>query len=394
MNAKYVFNTYLSLLYFDIYRLMYTERKSKEAKKQLMCQNVYMTQSGKAQNFEMQHTQGSAQSQTNLSKSHFHNSQPGSSQPHKQQIAHKSLSLWRLLTHWGIIFVSIIAFFTVFFAILISLGARSEYADLTPKPASSAEQERQKLAIFAQRIAASQDLSLQAAEVAKQAQIWLDHLGGVWMPWPEGAPEGYENPPIDTSAYSSIDQLRQAVWNFSSIALSAYTDTESTDQTPDNFKMNAIESAEDENNSDSARRTLAEIGLDAIYAGIALDREAGVQPNCEAPNTENLAAALSSYPDTLKNLDTARQWLEYQTALSPSDDLSAQVNTLNTLIDTALDAGTPDTRQVMAPPPTHSDRAATLVYAALKEWITHTTAAKERIAATNTACILAKTIRK
>lgn len=353
-----------------------------------------MAQSGKAQNFEMQHTQGSAQSQTNLSKSHFHNSQPRSSQLHKHQAAHKSLSLWRSLTHWGIIFASITAFFTVFFAILISLGARSEYADLTPKPASAAEQERQNLAIFAQRIAASQDLSLQAAEVAKQAQIWLDHLGGVWMPWPEDVPEGYENPSIDTSAYSSIDQLRQAVWNFSSLALSAYTDAESADQTPDNGKTNVIKSAEDENNSDSARRTLAEIGLDAIYAGITLDKEAGVQPNCEAPNTENLAASLSPYPDTLKNLDTARQWLEYQTALSPSDDLSAQVNTLNTLIDTALDAGTPDTRQVMAPPPTHSDRAATLIYATLKEWIAHTTAAKERLAATNTACILAKTIGK
>lgn len=359
-----------------------------------MCQNVYMAQSGKAQNFEMQHAQGSAQSQTHLSKSHFHTPQPHSSQPHKHQAAHKSLSLWRSLMNWGIIFASIIAFFTVFFAILISLGARSEYADLTPKPASAAEQERQNLAIVAQRIAASQNLSLQAAEVAKQAQIWLEHLGGVWMPWPEGAPEGYENPSIDTSAYSSIDQLRQAVWNFSSLALSAYTDTESTDQPPNNFKTNAIESGEDENNSDSARRTLAEIGLDAMYAGIALDREAGVQPNCEAPNTENLTAALSSYPDTLKNFDTARQWLEYQTALSPSDDLSAQVNTLSTLIDTALDAGTPDTRQVMAPPPTHSDRAAALVYATLKEWIAHTTAAKERLAATNTACMLAKTIGK
>lgn len=371
-----------------------------------MCQDTCMAQERKSQNFGGQHTRSSAWLRTQHPEAHLQNTAPRSTQPHTQstmphsmqshtyQPARKPPSPWRSLTRWGIIFAGITLAFTIFFAILLSLGARPEHVDLTPEPASTAEQQRQSLAIAAQRIAASQNLSQQAAEAAKQAQTWLDQLGGVWVPWPQGAPEGYENPSPDTSAYSSLDQLRQAVWEFSTAVLSAHSKLEGAPLIAGDSQTNGAKTDKDSDNADSVDRTVAEIGIDAIYAGIALDREAGAEPTCDAPHTSDLVAAFSSHPDTLKNLDTARQWLEYKKTFSPSDELNEQVNALGTLIDTALDSGAPDTRQVMAPPPTDNDHAGTLVYETLKKWMASTTSAKERTTITNAACMLAATIGK
>ncbi|MDY5584291.1 MAG: hypothetical protein SPG61_00675, partial [Arcanobacterium sp.] len=109
---------------------------------------------------------------------------------------------------WGFFAAAILAI------LLISMEVRWEKPDLTPATPSAFEDQRQNLAITATQIEHAAN-TLKLSDLANTAQTWVTELNGVWVPWPDGAPEGYKNPQLQLQL-PSIDaaSLAQALIKF------------------------------------------------------------------------------------------------------------------------------------------------------------------------------------
>ena len=267
-------------------------------------------------------------------------------------------------------------------AVLLALGVHLEHEDLTPDPPSTAEKSRQDLAIHATRIANSASLSSTHESLEKSARTWVHELGGVWIPWPQGAPEGYSNPTVDTSQYSSLAELDAALWDFYGEALRFHPSSSTSDQSA---------RASDQSDQDTSTTTVqsqsfttSRIAFDAVQYAMAIDTELGKETQCGSFDPAALAPAFSSHPDSLGSLDTARQWLEYSYARSdPSLNAAYEqsIHTLDSAINAALEAGAPDTRPLIAAPPSDQQNAYIQIKQALSDLAAANAGQNDRIAA-------------
>ncbi|WP_353066424.1 hypothetical protein [Arcanobacterium hippocoleae] len=90
----------------------------------------------------------------------------------------------------------------LFSTFMYFIGTNWEKPNLNPAKPTASESARQELAIDSARIAAGAK-KLGLTELSTLADTWTNDLGGVWAPWPEGAPAGYKNPGLDLSAKSA-----------------------------------------------------------------------------------------------------------------------------------------------------------------------------------------------
>ncbi|WP_406717064.1 hypothetical protein QEV01_09575 [Trueperella pyogenes] len=202
-----------------------------------------------------------------------------------------------------------------FALVMVVMGTRLD-ADVSPDPASSVEVERQNLAERSDAIAHSAD-----SRIAAVSSTWTRALGGVWVPWPDGAPEGHTNPPPYTPGSDVHAELREL----------------------------------------SARALRSSLGPVATSIGVSALALGATEPaHCGDYALAKVAASLSTGV-SVKNIETARQWLQRHAATLPIGKRDAEltrIDTLSDLLDAQLAAGAPDTRPALATEPANKDYVA------------------------------------
>ncbi|MCI7551042.1 MAG: hypothetical protein PUK40_01010 [Actinomycetaceae bacterium] len=218
----------------------------------------------------------------------------------------------------------------LFVLTMILVGARLDTAVDVPTPDSS-EQARQESAIAAMRISEGTARIPEAANITFDPEQWALALGGIWEPWPGGAPQGYTNPTPDLASPSqNAQQLADEIHNFT-IAVLSLGDNDSA--------------------SAQQRQTLFVVATQALLAQMQLTASSDVPQACGAIDYERLGGAASSSTDTGKNFvysaDLALQQYEYEVARLPfdaRDNISHIIGMLHAAIDASLAHGAPDDR--------------------------------------------------
>lgn len=217
----------------------------------------------------------------------------------------------------GLVLVGI----AIFALVLVLMGTRLDNQDVTPSPASSAEQTRQEFAVTAAQIESSAR-TLGHTDLANDAGQWGSELGGVWVPWPDGAPEGHTNPPLQTVPVATDAEL--------ATSLTDWAERLTASDTPDPAVTSSI-------------------AMQAMAWGASLVDS----PTCTDPDLGVVGQAVSDGV-SIERLETARQWLEQSAAqLTPGerDPELARIATLTDIIEVALESGAPDTRPAMSAAP-------------------------------------------
>ena len=83
--------------------------------------------------------------------------------------------------------------------VMVVTGTRLD-RDVSPDHASPEEVQRQELAAHTQMIADH------GGDFAVFGEEWTNALGGVWVPWPDGAPEDYTNPPTPNPSFTDANE--------------------------------------------------------------------------------------------------------------------------------------------------------------------------------------------
>ncbi|MDP9806960.1 hypothetical protein J2S70_001542 [Trueperella bonasi] len=196
----------------------------------------------------------------------------------------------------------------LFALVMIVMGIRLE-KDVSPREPSPQDVERQQLAARAQEIAHS------GGDYASFGEDWTTALGGVWIPWPDGAPDGYTNPPIPEN---SFDDVHSALLELSEATL----------------------------NSDLGPVTTA-IGISTLSLGASEPDQCGEYDLATVAGAANSGVAV-------ENVEIARQWLEQHAAqleVGARDSEIERIDMLSNLIDAQLAAGAPDTRPALVAEP-------------------------------------------
>lgn len=218
----------------------------------------------------------------------------------------------------------------------VYLGMRIDYQKIDPEPPTAAEKERQDMAVETARILSYSKQNGQS-EIATHAEKWLEMLGGVWQPWPDGnLPEGRTNPPYETEPPAQAD-TSYLIEQLNDLSNSA------TDQA-------SLRAGEE-------REALIRIAIDAKICAARVAVEAGQDaPVSGTLDIENLAGVANS--DTLTTLSQARQWLEKDASLvdvTGRATLSARIETISALEEAILAHGVADKRPAVSPLPQLKD---------------------------------------
>lgn len=248
-------------------------------------------------------------------------------------MAEKRSGLGSTLMYSGMLILGI----GIFALVMYLFGTRLDYQDPTADEPSNEEVQRQDISVDITRIKnlatalASNDQRLPHS-VSEAATQWLTETGGVWVPWPEGAPEGYSNPPLDVEpAEISTRALIEE--------LTALSDAVIGNGALDPSSSVAIATA--------ARQyayTLAQAAGDNAKTLTAI---------CPTPDLTILGPLLADGV-ALTNIETAHQWLESEVAqldISAQELGMQQANEYQLLVEAMLDAGAPDTRPVIVDVP-------------------------------------------
>lgn len=219
-----------------------------------------------------------------------------------------------------------IAFFTL---ILIVMGVRVDRGVPSPPTADAAELARQdtaqsllQLSDGAASLSGGEDLY---HELSVAAQSYADQLGGVWVPWPDGAPEGATNPPTVTQAPRDLSAEGLTIMYEETI-------TDLVDSLATVPETQAL-----------------------LYSTMLADLVSLAPPEAaplpgEAPTADGLAE-IASDSQTVRLLDVSRQYLETVAARTPEDQrerISSKAARLNDIVNAMLETGTPDTRESIA----------------------------------------------
>lgn len=251
-----------------------------------------------------------------------------------RDISHSRPRGWKAVAGtaiWAVLLAALLV------GILAAIGVR--FGSEEPAPVPAAEAARQDLAVRATRLAdgARQYDGETYAQVASHAAEFSNALGGVWEPWPTGAPAGTTNPPLPTSgADLSTQELAAQALDLSDAAIAAA-----------NGLSESIESA-------PSRPLYLSIALRARLDAQLLAEAAGTEvPACEA-NAES-AGALAASSAGLEKASASREWIETATArLEPAqrNQRLPRINVLTTFEEGMVGAGIPDSRMVPAAYPT------------------------------------------
>ncbi|WP_216381411.1 hypothetical protein [Arcanobacterium phocae] len=254
-----------------------------------------------------------------------------------------------VLASWlSFVGLSLIAI-AIFALVLVVMGTRWEHMSLDPAKPTPTEQARQNTAVtIARTHTLAQELQNDALEptiaaiigdVATASDQWLTSLGDVWVPWPDGAPEGYSNPELDlTPKEVTVDALRNELIQLSS-TLPADTNLDGRIATSISVKA----------------RTLA--------AQLSPNEER--EQSCHTPDLSQLGSHITG-EQTLLRLESARQWLEHYAAIADPAQRQhpeEQIALLTALTENMIDAGTPDSRPALVPPASSEDVTAALTVA-------------------------------
>lgn len=225
----------------------------------------------------------------------------------------------------------------IFAGAIVAMGGRFEDADLTPETPSAEETARQDLAVQAHQITtASQALldsspdSTRLATLHETASQYEDQLGGVWVPWPSGAPSGYTNPPLATDSPADLkgEDLVSEIKDFSGASLKA-ADAASDEDAPMYLSM-ALGS-----------RLLGEDYAESIGSD---------DPVCGEVNIE-LAAQVLAPSGSLDVIDASRQWLETDTARMDPESRDSQIargDALDSFIEAMITNDATDNREAFS----------------------------------------------
>ncbi|MCI5826070.1 MAG: hypothetical protein MR006_05345 [Arcanobacterium sp.] len=312
-----------------------------------------------------------------------------------------SQSARRTLKAWGIFSLCMLVILVGVGAVLWSLGARWEHPDLSPAAPTAPEQERQSLAILAQRIAASGSAAPADPSLATAAHEWAADLGGVWVPWPKGAPEGYSNPTLNLTAFTGPQELSTALWqfitaaeNFSSLDTlniekaarsSAHLERSTTTEGKGEDEQSKTPSAPPAAGNATAGHTAAlplgrALALAATTHAVAIDTARGAQPRCPKFSALAVATLTLEQPQALQQLESTRQLLELQQAGRTATErapLHAAITTLGTVVDSVLAAGAPDVRPLFVRQPSKSPTPESLIDSAVAALATPAAPSKE-----------------
>ena len=224
-------------------------------------------------------------------------------------------------------------------------GVRLDDRDAAVPAASAGERARQGLAEKVARLRASAS-ALQTAHpevpqyatIADRAKAYSAAVGGVWRPWPSGAPSGRTNPPVATAAPVGVDgaSLVAQLQDVSASALAASSKAPEGD-----------------------RASYASIALGSRLTAIDASPVLGGRASC---GTADPAAAGSSAAngDSVRVAEAARQWLQTDAAqLAPAQRSrqTARIESVARLQSSMLAAGAPDGRAGPAAPPALSGGA-------------------------------------
>ena len=246
----------------------------------------------------------------------------------------------------------------VFAGVMASIGAHLENPDLSPDTPSELELTRQNLAEQAARIDSSAEQLLGAKEdatlqlVALSATDYGEMLGGVWVPWPSGAPSGYTNPPVATAAPADVTSavLVEELTSFSQSLLKA------VDSAPEENRTELLSAALGSqflamNLGGSKAPTCGDVDIPAAGAALAGVASSHASASATTPSS-------SADSSVLRTTDNSRQWLETDAAALPDGSRDAQVartETFAALEESILRAGAPDTREAYAAYPVLQD---------------------------------------
>lgn len=200
--------------------------------------------------------------------------------------------------------------------LLIASGVRFDNQDVDPAPASSQERKRQALAEkstliadAAKRLSAASPNSKVFARVENAAAAYASALGGVWRPWPNGAPSGRTNPPVSTSAPANADA------SFLVLKLGE-------------LSREAVAAANSAPVSE--RETYLAVALDARLQAVGVATHAGGKASCgdADPVAAGKAAATE---EALSGVEAARQWLETDVASLPANQRQAGIARIDSI---------------------------------------------------------------
>ncbi|WP_182354642.1 hypothetical protein [Flaviflexus huanghaiensis] len=239
----------------------------------------------------------------------------------------------------------------VFILAMLVIGVRIDTGPTLPPAPSAAEQTRQNAASAYSLVADAAEGA--DPELARLARSHEEAVGGVWVPWPEGAPDGATNPPspttntedvvelLDQSVAATIDALEVAapadVPLYASILIrqqaaleSAAASAESAPEEPGDGDVDEGSDGEDASESSDGEQ-------ESAVAGLTVERLSPGQ-----------VATLAS-EQTLIEMDAARQWLETAAPhLDSPDRALLWIGQVDEYTSAVLQAGTADVRLAFA----------------------------------------------
>ncbi|WP_073996163.1 hypothetical protein [Arcanobacterium urinimassiliense] len=241
-----------------------------------------------------------------------------------------NLRSW-LKKQWVFI-ISLLSSVALFGIFMYSIGLHSENPDLTPPEPSAGEIQRQKTALSAHLISEIAKQHPQLSALGAAGEAWEKAWGGVWVPWPEGAPAGYQNPELSlTPAATDIPALQSELLNFANLSIQA-------------------------GSGHTARQLGISTSAKARYYIALLAKESGNNGETAVDITpgslKELGKAVSG-SEELNRLEALRQQLQNTTAelaFSERENRLQLLDSLNALIDGALANKVTDTRPVMVDP--------------------------------------------
>ncbi|MDR6939074.1 hypothetical protein [Arcanobacterium hippocoleae] len=233
----------------------------------------------------------------------------------------------------------------LFSTFMYFIGTNWEKPNLNPAKPAASESARQELAIDSARIAAGAK-KLGLTELSTLADTWTNDLGGVWAPWPEGAPAGYKNPGLDLSAKSAtVPELVAELTLFARTLADKGTAFAPPPAMID-FASKVFIQADQLARMHSLPQALPEVALPQV-------------------------ASLINDAQTVVELESTKQILEAHTALLPSGQEAKRkenrkhIALLGTCINLALSAGVDDERSTFTPPNTDLSQAKQLLFHSL-----------------------------
>ncbi|MEZ7898994.1 MAG: hypothetical protein QMB98_09310 [Flaviflexus sp.] len=260
----------------------------------------------------------------------------------------------------------------IFVLAMVVFGTRLDSGPEEPPAASADEVARQDAAIAYEHVAEVAG-SQGNEELATMASEHLEAVGGIWLPWPDGAPEGATNPPIpavssadltdllatsieatrvaleegdpaDAALYASI-LIRQQVAYEALVAQATGTDPAAGEDqsTEGDSASEDVASNEDVADPEGEAETTEEQAADGDADTAAPNEGLTVEPL-----TSKQVADLAS-SSTLVELDRARQWLETAAPhLDSPERITTRIALLNDYTSEILDSGMADTREPFA----------------------------------------------